>query len=224
MGERVRVVRQAAGLRQQDLSDAAKWLGLRSWSPTRIAGIERGAKAISAEDLLRLVAVLSRATGRDVDVAELFDSADYIKVTDAASIEARQVVELLRGRAVTWHLSPTSVDLGEQAAAAARSSAILRAAGRNRLPIVGETRRVAQGMREADERAARALGLAAYPFETLCVVLWGRSLSDERDARLAARGMDGDAAETVRARRGRITRELLAEARTLIDRADETGA
>jgi hypothetical protein len=88
-----------------------------------------------------------------------------------------------------WH-SP------ERQRAAQRAQVIRRAAGRGTLLTVEEQRAVSEGSGEADERAARELGEAAYPFETLCAVLWGRSLSAKRDARLAATGADQGSASS----------------------------
>lgn len=215
VGDRVRAVRESAGIRQQDLSDAARQLGLTTWTRTRIAALERGDKAISAEDVVRLLAVLNIAAGRVVDLAELFDSPAAVALSDTASIPARAVVNVLRGGDTAEHVVLVRQTAGsewdERREAANRASRILRAAGRTTLPTVGETRAVTLGMGEADERAARDLGLSIYPFETLCLVLWGRSLSAERDARLT--GAKPGSAASLAARRGRITRELLAEAR-----------
>jgi hypothetical protein len=226
VGDRVRAVRETANVRQQVLSDAARALGLTTWTRTRIAALERGDKAISAEDLVRLLAVLTLGLRRTVDLTELFDSPRRIGLSDVASIEARRVVDVFRGGNAAKYVAVSRrtppLDTPERAAAAARAGVILHAAGRKRLLTVGEQRAVTVGLGEADERAARKLGEAPYPFETLCAVLWGRSLSEERDARLAAAGADlGTTAASLAARRGRVTRELLAEAAALLARADE---
>lgn len=228
VGDRVRAVREAADLRQQDLSDAARALGLGTWNRSLIAALERGDKAISAEDLVRLVAVLTAATRRAVDIAELLDSPARISLSDIASIAARGVAAVLRGadadlhvERVKTHQNVPGLDTPERQRAAQRSGAIRYAAGRRKPLTVGEQNAVREGFGEADERARRELGEDDYPFETLCAVLWGRSLSTERDSRLAASGGNQGSAASVAARRGRITRELLTEARNLLTRADE---
>lgn len=224
VGDRVRALRESVGARQQDLSDAAKELGLDTWTRTRIAALERGSKAISAEDLVRLVAILGIVAKRRVDVAEMFDDPRVIELSaGSVFIPARKISVVLCGGSdgqVTRHLlmseefARTSWHTPEREADFQRASAILGASGRTSLPTVGETRTVSMGMGEADERARRDLGLTEYPFETLCLVLWGRSLSGERDARLNAASASGDSSPgSVAARRGRITRALLAEAR-----------
>lgn len=233
IGERVRAVREGSNLRQQDVSDAAKSLGLPTWTPTRIAALERGDKAISAEDLLRLVAVLTAATGRAVDVAELFDSPELIALSDVACIPARGVAAVLRGADSDEHLERVKVnqnvpglDTPERRRASERRHAIARAAGRNLFELlgVGDLREIDARYGEADERAARHLGETIDTFPIVCNALWGRSLSAERDSRLAAAGGNQGSAATVAARRGRITRELLAEARELLARADQMDA
>lgn len=226
VGDRFRAIRDAAGARQQDLSDAAKSLGLATWSRTRIAALERGDKAISAEDLVRLIAMLNIVSKRRVDVAELFDDPRLVEVSASVFIPARKISAVLCGGVegqVTRHLLISQEfqrelwDTPERAAAAKRASGLLAAAGRKSLPTVGETRSLAQGMGEADERARRDLDMAEYPFEMLCLILWGRSLSAERDARLIDAGSTEGSASSVAARRGRVTRELLTEARARLE-------
>lgn len=221
VGDRVRAIRESAGARQQDLSDAAKRLGLTTWSRTRIAALERGDKAISAEDLIRLVAMLHSLCKRQVDIAELFDDPRVVEVSESVFIPARRIAKVLCGGVdgqviryllTTPEFSRSQWDTPERAEAADRASRILAAAGRG-LPTVGESRTVAMGIGEADERARRDLGLAEYPFEMLCLVMWGRALSAERDARLESAGASDGTAGSLAARRGRVTRALLHEAR-----------
>ena len=196
---------------------------MRTWTRTRIAAIERGDKAISAEDLLRLVAVLEIAADRPVDIAELFDSPDCIALSDIARIGARDFAEVLRGSPVSDRASldltlalpvQVEIDEAELRRLANRRLAIYAAGGH---PVtIGQEKEVKKGFGEADERASRELNEPRSTFQSLCAVLWGQSLSAERDARLAAAGTDQGSPASVAARRGRVTRELLREARELL--------
>jgi len=226
LGSRVRAVREAEGVRQQDLSDAARALGLTTWTRTRIAALERGDKAISAEDLIRLLAVLQIGVKRAVTIDELLDSDQRIALSDTASVAAREVPSLLSdGDAATrvrvaeavGELSPEVRRARQESAAMVHR--IRRAGGGKGLRTHGEINKIRAGLGEADERAARELELDGYPFVELCLVLWGRSLSAERDARLGDAPVGGAARRA--ALRGRITRELIVEARELLARAEE---
>lgn len=151
-----------------------------------------------------------------------------VELTARISVPAAVVGQLMRGdpaghRHVKGQLMRADFpDTPERAEAATRAAAIRRAAGRRTLLTVGETRAVTEGLGEADERAARKLGVGGYPYQTLCAVLWGRSLSAERDARLAATtGADAGSAASVTARRGQVSRQLLSEARALLARTGD---
>lgn len=63
--------------------------------------------------------------------------------------------------------------------------------------------RVERRSGEAEQRAADALVVKMYALTLASVYLWGKSLSDERDARA---GADASAQK-----RGRITRQLMDE-------------
>ena len=75
---------------------------------------------------------------------------------------------------------------------------------------------------EPEARAARQVGEGSIVFTAICYHLWGRSLSAERDARVAASLPNAASASTVRAKRGRVSRELVAEIRAFIKRAEES--
>ncbi|MEB4208754.1 hypothetical protein [Mycobacterium sp. 94-17] len=62
---------------------------------------------------------------------------------------------------------------------------------------------------EAERRMAKALGVEPFVVEYAAAYLWGRTVSDERDARVA-----GDASPQ---KRGRVTRQLQAELRAVLD-------
>ena len=62
---------------------------------------------------------------------------------------------------------------------------------------------------EAEERAAKSLDVELYEVAAASAYLWGKTLSDERDARAG----EGASAQ----KRGRITRQLMDELRTALD-------
>lgn len=226
VGAAVRQHRERHGRRQEDLARVARRVGL-SWAGTKVAALERGDKALPAEELVLLPLVLSLAGCGQPSLADLLpDGEGTVALNARTSIPATVVGQLVRGdpaghAQVTRRLNTEDLDTPEREAAALRAGAIRHAAGYNRLLTVGEMRAVAEGLGEADQRAARELGAVGYPFETLCAVLWGQSLSAKRDALLAATGADETNRASLAARRGRITRELYSQARRLLARADD---
>ena len=68
-----------------------------------------------------------------------------------------------------------------------------------------------EAAREAERHAADRLGISPDELVGLSYALWGRTLSDERDARTAERVEPDASARSRTIVRGHVTRELLAE-------------
>ena len=64
---------------------------------------------------------------------------------------------------------------------------------------------------EAEQKAARNLGVTSLAISTAAIVRWGRSLTDERDYRLRRRPAEDARPRSLQAQRGHITRQLLRE-------------
>lgn len=62
IGERIRELREEAGLRQDDIAKAAKIFGL-GWARSSVAQLERGTRDLAAYELLLLPHVLAEALG-----------------------------------------------------------------------------------------------------------------------------------------------------------------
>jgi hypothetical protein len=180
IGEGVRRVRERDGTTQEAVALAARRHGLH-WARTRVALLERGEKAIPAEELALLPAILADACGRPVGLAELIDPDAVIRLSDMVTVTGRELVELFAGAA------PALPCAGP--AAADETGRRLRDAG------------------EPEENAARRLGVPLIDVVAAARALWGRGLSAERDARVAA----GPEVSPHRrsALRGRVTRSLV---------------
>jgi transcriptional regulator with XRE-family HTH domain len=215
LGRRVREVREQAGVRQEDLADNARALDL-PWNRSRIAALERGEKPISVEDLVLIVALLSSALDRPVDVAELFES---VRLSKLAEIPARALAEVLRGaatdsRVVLAGAPEGGLDVEAFEVNSSRMGAFAQLTGTS--PSLGELRAITRSMGEADERARRTLGEVIGVYAVMCHALWGRSLSAQRDALLVFETtLSPPHSASLAARRGRVTRELLTELREL---------
>ena len=72
---------------------------------------------------------------------------------------------------------------------------------------------------EAERKAARVLGATPVLVALAAVKCWGRPLTDEREDRMTNAGVEGVSPRVLQARRGHVTRTLLAELRSLLDEA-----
>jgi transcriptional regulator with XRE-family HTH domain len=66
-----------------------------------------------------------------------------------------------------------------------------------------------QASREAERKAARRLGVDPITVARTAASLWGRSLTEERDAQVGETTPPGASRRSVQAYRGRVTRELM---------------
>lgn len=95
IGDGVRRVRRAAGARQEDVARIARRYGL-TWSRGRIWDLERGEKAISAEELVLLPLVLSDVAGRPINLADLIEDVEaMVDVTRETSLSTDAVRAIL---------------------------------------------------------------------------------------------------------------------------------
>jgi transcriptional regulator with XRE-family HTH domain len=135
-------------------------------------------------DALTLDEVLILSLALEVAPCSLVDTGAELVAVGPITVPARLLVAALRGEPL-W-------------AGVAGSRALVR--------TVIETEHG-----EADRKAAARLGIDLTDLGVLTHHLWGRSVTAERDRRLADQQRPDDSARTIQARRGHITRLLLDE-------------
>ena len=69
---------------------------------------------------------------------------------------------------------------------------------------------------EAEQKAARSLGVGPMTVQMACHQLWGRSLTDERESRVKRRARLDASPRSLQAQRGHVTRELMAELQSVL--------
>lgn len=207
---RLKALREEAGLRQDDIGAAARAIGL-SWTQATVQAIEAGKRKVALGEFLLLPTVLSEALDRDVGLAELLSADGPIALADRVSVEANSLRRVLPGKA----LDDVSVERGatwddETLDEVFRGpyTTMLNELEQHRVDAVTAAR---SGHGDAERKAARTLDVPAGLLALGAHLTWGRSLTDERDDRLD--GEDIEDPETLRARRGWVTRELLVELR-----------
>lgn len=206
IGDRLRELRVDAELSQDDVAAAMRFLGV-SWQRSTVATVEAGERSLSLEEVLVLALALSRLTHRDLRLSDLLPQwtgkeADEFRIlVGELEVEASDLVAVLGGRKVVASEAFTrpGVKLADL-----EDAEVYR--WRSREP--GAT--VARG-REAEQRAARKLGVEVDLVVAAAERTWGRGLTEERDRRLRDRLPKGTEPARARAISGHVTRELLEE-------------
>jgi transcriptional regulator with XRE-family HTH domain len=218
VGSRMRALRDAHGVTADTIAAQARGVGLR-WQRSTVASIETGKRRLSAEELLLLPTILSMALPDSVTLRNLLDRD--IALTDELVMTPRGFVDLLEGGGPIWGgFKLPRVAAGPRAPSVERWRVIERlwpdvhGGGRLDLQRLHQVERAAAG--EAEQNAARTFGVEALEVAAAAHRLWGRSLTAEREARVEAESGGDIPASAVRARRGHVTRALLAELEKLL--------
>jgi hypothetical protein len=198
IAENLRRLRTDAGTALEQVVRAAQGHGL-DWTSNWLASVERGSRGLTAEQLLAMPVVLADALGFRVTLADLVaGDAPVLLVTEVpvgrsarsrASVPAGYLRDLVTGQPVPRPFSGASasgaVPEVSPAQRAAEQVREIRRAGLGDVDIRALGRAQA-GSGDAETRLARRLAVPPVVVAAAAASLWGRSLTDERDARVAA--------------------------------------
>lgn len=220
VGENVRTLRAESGLSQDEVAQKVRPLGLM-WSRSKVAALERGDKAISLEELILLARAMDPAIGRPMRLSEFFEGTGAVALSSSESILRSTLRRFLSGDEVivTVRDVPGMPELMKSALSGwkdqlASQVHLMGPAGSMR---ISESKRILAARGEAVSRASRALGLQDWELAAISAGLWGRTLTEERDHRAEVALGDGPrTAGTLAATRGRVTRDLVKEARAYL--------
>jgi transcriptional regulator with XRE-family HTH domain len=209
VGANVKEARKDSGLTLDDISQALKThLGVK-WSTGKLGDIESGRFSPRMETILLLALALSIAGGGVVSPRQLMDSGGPVELTRDICLTPKGYARLLDGEADSLTVGMIVGGREEMANIVKGFTDQLARAGRYKDQMTyGEVRRADDEFALADERAAKRLGLERFEFIAACFHLWGRLLSAETQHR----SPEGATPQ----KRGRITRELLAELREYV--------
>lgn len=240
IGKQLRVFREDHGLRQEDVAEAARELGL-SWGRSSVAALEAGNRDLKLEELILLNALIKKLGGWD---RPFLPPHERVLVGGVAVMEAVNV-----GRQIRRLCSEPSSDRKGEASAVDDDLSLgeLENIAPGDLSVRG-LQRLARGLltyrlmlarlyprdymsvdpiggihseinRKVAERLVRPDGRAEVTSGIVCVFafgLWGRSVGDERDHRTSLRG-EYDSKRALQSARGHVTRELIAELQSEMD-------
>lgn len=169
VGINLQRLRREAGATQKQLAAAVTHRGL-PWTVDHISRAERGRWSPDPVQLLLLAAALDGLPGSrgPVTVADLFAAGEpgaevTVALTDTAAVPAAAIAAILRGGAA-----------GPLLPEGAQEETV-------RVPVRGRRR----GYAAVDRRVAAELGWDAETMLAASRAVWGRSLSEERAARIA---------------------------------------
>lgn len=198
IGEQVRRLREEAGLRQDDLSRAARLYGL-TWDRARIGDLERGEKALDAEELALVPVFLGVALGRPVTLKDLVPVDVLIQLSPTTTGTGEAVLAVYAAELVGGFVTAEG---GELVPGVAATVVAMNDNGRAVVGIAPD---------DAEVKAARKLGVPPIRVAETALRLWGCSLSERRDRMVAERADAGSDPDRLRAIRGRVTRVLVNE-------------
>lgn len=182
-------LREDSGVPAERVAQAAEAVGL-TWTVAWVEAMEHGQKALGAEQLVALPIVLSAALGHRVTLADLLAGDEPVvlgKGEGHAPIENAYLREVVTGSTFKRPFP----EVGQDATALLLAS---NAAVQEKLRTIREANlddvdvrtlgRAEAGSGAAEAKLARRLDVAEIVVVGAAASLWGRSLSDERDARL----------------------------------------
>lgn len=184
VGRNLKRLRLAAGATQDVVAAEMTTLGF-GWAGPRVAQVEAGGATPDLRMLLALAAVLDYLTRhpRKVTVADLLVAGEPVELTTGWSVPSQRLIGVLRGGAAQSLVgdgSPPLVPPGKP-----------------------------KPLPKPDQRVARELGLSAQAMRDVTGVLWqGRTLTEERDRRLAAGELPEPASGNPRLDAARVTAHL----------------
>lgn len=199
VGENLQRLRERGRLTQHEAAHLLLTRGM-PWSRSKIAAAEAGERPnLSFADVLALAHTF------DVELAELFEGDGDVALTPHVSLPRAAVRDLIRGLSVLEGSGDWNTET--------RREELTRLA---RMRADGDTRRAAAFQAtEADQALAQRLEVPATVVIAAAQRLWGRTLTEERDRRVAELG-EKEVNER-QAYRGHITRELSQQVQAELD-------
>jgi hypothetical protein len=227
VGQAVRRFRQQHGKRQDDVARSARTLGL-TWTASKVAALERGDKALPAEELLLLPLVLAQAQCGQPSLADLLpQGSGTVRLGDQTTMPAAVLAQVVRGEDIdirevdspTIRESVAQIEAWAKEGGPKRMTSIFRAVmavapDRNSRELAAAE----SAAGDAERIAARRLSVPSLAIIAAALATWGHGLTQERDARAAQRAGPGASARTAQAARGHVTRELYRELAPALDR------
>ncbi|CRK54417.1 conserved hypothetical protein [Rhodococcus sp. RD6.2] len=222
IGANAKRLRKDADLTLDAMAIAARRRGLK-WNTSRVADFEAGRVSPNLATLTAYAFALADAGCGDITLSDLVESSTDIRVNDAMTLHRTDLHDVMTGDPIASKLGPRAfigplrlktgnqilIDLADDAAEE-EAERVARYLERTDAETVIS---VVSASGSTEERIHRALRISPALLAAVSAALWGRSFSDERDARA---GANANAQK-----RGQITRRLQAELKGELDNGDD---
>jgi transcriptional regulator with XRE-family HTH domain len=217
LGGRLRACREARNLRQDEVATCARRWGL-DWTPTTVATLETGRRALKVEEFLLLPWIAANqnpeaateGTDTPLEWAEILKGGPDYQVRLSPVVIAH--LEILRD-ALSGKLSTSDRTGKIRALFSQQASWEVRRVWYPEMPTMQALAAAADQRAGAERKAAQRLRTDPEAVAVLAWKLWGRSLTEERDRRVADQAPAGAVRETLQALRGHVARALIEELR-----------
>ncbi len=212
LGHRLRQVREERQKTAVEVAKMSRIVGLNLDRATLIR-IELGQRQVSVADLLLLAALYGKA------VAELLPT-EAVQLSEAAGASPQHLRAALTAAPAGWelprlqHALPGGVGWTKAWARIERYAQ--RFPGAAPFTVMEAAADARDEANQTVKDAARRLNVSPELVRIAARHLWDRTLTDERDRRVAALG-GATSARAKQARRGHVTRTLLAELAPVVD-------
>jgi hypothetical protein len=184
-GGTMRERRLERGLTQDDVARRIAFQYSLPFTRAVVDSVERGLRQLTFPELVVVLKVL------DLGLEDL-RGAGPVAISDFVAVKADTLVDQISGKDPTWRFATQSTSSGRL---------IWRDALSGYVPEPGV----------AEQKAARKFGVSPEELDSVAREFWGRSLTDERDARVQEQAPADAEVRTLQALRGHVTRELLDE-------------
>lgn len=231
VGHNVRRIREERGITQDDVAREARAVGL-AWSRSTVGALENGGKTLDLGEVVLLAAAMPAPVAQLLAPSDAMLAADdpFIAVGPALAMRPESILAALAAStvrdlgAVETEREGYLTDIdgaahhGRLEEAKKRRQRHDRITGGTSSSMFAQATEAARG--EAEMKAARRLDVDPVELALAALKLWGRSLTEERDARVAEATEPGATPRTLQALRGHLTRQLLKELEPIVRRAD----
>ena len=205
--------REKLELSQDELARRCRDSAGLTWSRSTLTDVEAGKTPLELAEALVLAHIL------DCPVEELFDGEEmWVQVTPGFGGSSSSLRALLRGGEDFWYRN-TEFDLFVPRRLLRTLTPDERARLRRLAPnlsedLIEETLAAPRG--EAEQKAARRLGVTPAEVAVVSRALWDRSLTEERERRLSETDEAKAPVRSLRGYRGHITRQLIRDMRSYL--------
>lgn len=226
IGQRLKALREELGLRQDDVATAAREVGL-DWVQPTVTMIEAGQRGVSLAEFWLIPLALHRATGGKhfPEPRDLLPKRGYVRLTSQTVADVGSLGLMLFGiePGREEHIASgfdTPAAPGRRAADEERDREMHERSDQrqaryqqlwpdaNTSDLLAAEHAARGG---AEQKAAHRLRVPATVLSVAAHARWGRSLTRERDQRVAQQAPPDATARTLQALRGHITRTLVGE-------------